>query len=72
MLHFIAFMESIQQQFEHVVNMWQMNPHFPEEGIGPDVLYDSGVLSTVDGGYYFCPPGLKNKDDFFGSAMFVD
>ncbi len=28
-LHFMAFMKSIQHQFEHVTNMWQMNPGFP-------------------------------------------
>jgi deferrochelatase/peroxidase EfeB len=38
-LHFIAFMKSIQQQFEHVV-----------AGNGIDALYASGVLSTIDGG----------------------
>jgi DNA invertase Pin-like site-specific DNA recombinase len=43
-------MKSIQQQFEHVVNMWQMNPDFPIAGNGIDALYASGVLSTIDGG----------------------
>ena len=50
--------------------MWQMNPDFPVKGIGKDALYAAGVLSTIDGGYYFCPPGLKSKDDFFGRDMF--
>jgi deferrochelatase/peroxidase EfeB len=71
-LHFMAFMKSIPQQFEHIVNMWQMNPDFPVPKTGPDALYARGVLSTIDGGYYFCPPGLKTKDDFFGSGMFID
>ena len=70
-LHFIAFMKSIQQQFEHVTNMWQMNPDFPVPGIGRDALYERGVLSTVDGGYYFCPPGLAREGDYFGSGMFA-
>jgi deferrochelatase/peroxidase EfeB len=48
--HFIAFMKSIQQQFDHVVNMWQTNPDFPIAGNGIDALYASGVLSTIDGG----------------------
>ena len=69
-LQFLAFMKSIQQQFEHVVNMWQMNPDFPEKDTGVDALYANEILSNVDGGYYFCPPGLKYKDDFFGSGMF--
>ncbi len=69
-LQFIAFMKNIQQQFEHVTNMWQMNENFPVEGTGIDALYHHQILSTVDGGYYFCPPGLKDKDDFFGSEMF--
>lgn len=71
-LQFIAFMSSIQRQFEHIVNMWQMNPDFPEPGTGVDALYGSGVLSTIDGGYYFCPPGLRDANDYFGSGMFGD
>jgi deferrochelatase/peroxidase EfeB len=71
-LQFLALMKSIPQQFEHIVNMWQMNPDFPILKTGPDALYARGVLSTIDGGYYFCPPGLKTKDDFFGSGMFID
>jgi deferrochelatase/peroxidase EfeB len=70
-LHFMAFMKNIQQQFEHVVNMWQMNPDFPVPGTGVDALYAKGILSTIDGGYYFCPPGLKDRNDYFGSGMFV-
>jgi deferrochelatase/peroxidase EfeB len=70
-LQFLAFMKSIQQQFEHVVNMWQMNPDFPVKGTGVDALYANGILSTIDGGYYFCPPGLKNEADYFGSGIFV-
>ncbi|HYI39955.1 MAG TPA: Dyp-type peroxidase [Allosphingosinicella sp.] len=68
-LHFVAFMKNIQQQFEHVTNMWQMNPDFPAPGAGLDVLYAKGILSTVDGGYYFCPPGLKDESDYFASGM---
>jgi deferrochelatase/peroxidase EfeB len=69
-LHFMAFMKSIQRQFEHIVNMWQMNPDFPVPGTGVDALYASGVLSTVEGGYYFCPPGLHHERDFLGSGLF--
>lgn len=69
-LHFVAFMKNIQQQFEHVTNMWQMNPDFPLPNTGIDALYARGVLSTVDGGYYFCPPGLRHADDFFASGLF--
>jgi deferrochelatase/peroxidase EfeB len=71
-LQFLAFMKNIQQQFEHVVNMWQMNPNFPIAGTGVDALYANGILSTIDGGYYFCPPGLKRAKDFFGSGMFSE
>ncbi|HYC28689.1 MAG TPA: Dyp-type peroxidase, partial [Chitinophagaceae bacterium] len=69
-LHFMAYMKSIQRQFEHVTNMWQMNPDFPVPGTGIDALYAKGVLQTVDGGYYFCPPAPKDKDDFIGSGLF--
>ncbi|MET0752833.1 MAG: Dyp-type peroxidase [Pyrinomonadaceae bacterium] len=69
-LIFMAFMKSIQQQFEHVTNMWQMNPNFPQEGTGIDALYAKGVLQTINGGYYFCPPAPKDENDFIGSGLF--
>ncbi|WP_316846513.1 Dyp-type peroxidase [Pedobacter psychrodurus] len=69
-LHFLAFMKSIQDQFEHVTNMWQMNPNFPVEGTGVDALYAKGVLKSIDGGYYFCPPGVRDENDFIGSGLF--
>lgn len=69
-LHFIAYMKSIQQQFEHVTNMWQMNEDFPVPGTGKDALYEKGVLKTLTGGYYFCPPAPVNENDFLGSGMF--
>jgi deferrochelatase/peroxidase EfeB len=28
-------------------------------------------ISPVGGGYFFCPPGLKSQDDYFGSGMFA-
>jgi deferrochelatase/peroxidase EfeB len=66
-LHFLAFMESIQHQFEHVTNMWQMNPDFPVPGAGVDALFALGVLETIDGGYYFCPPA---DSEYLGAGMF--
>lgn len=69
-LQFVAFMKSIQQQFEHVTNMWQMNPDFPVPGTGNDVLFEKGILSVIDGGYYFCPPGLRKAGDFIGAPLF--
>lgn len=69
-LQFVAFMKSIQQQFEHVVNMWQLNPDFPVPNAGIDALYANNILETLDGGYYFCPPGLTSSDDYFASGLF--
>ncbi|MDB2439460.1 Dyp-type peroxidase [Hellea sp.] len=69
-LQFLAFMKSIQQQFEHVVNMWQLNPDFPVQGAGIDALYANNILETLDGGYYFCPPGLASPKDYFASGLF--
>ncbi|HEV7642765.1 MAG TPA: Dyp-type peroxidase [Pyrinomonadaceae bacterium] len=69
-LHFVAYMKSILQQFEHVTNMWQMNPDFPQKGTGIDALFAKGVLKTISGGYYFCPPAPENKEDFIGSGLF--
>ena len=69
-LHFIAYMRSIRSQFEHVATMWQFNPNFPEPNTGLDSLYQREILSTADGGYYFCPPGIRDKSDFVGSGLF--
>ncbi|WP_254513667.1 Dyp-type peroxidase [Anatilimnocola floriformis] len=74
-LHFLAFMRSIREQFEHVATMWQFNPNFPRRGTGIDAMYAEydgkpPTLSTLDGGYYFCPPGITEKDDFVGSGLF--
>ncbi|MDK1494079.1 Dyp-type peroxidase [Sinorhizobium sp. 7-81] len=69
-LQFVAFMKSIQQQFEHVTNMWQMNPDFPVSGTGIDVMFANEILSVIDGGYYFCPPGLRKPGDYIGAPLF--
>lgn len=69
-LNFIAFMRSIREQFEYVATMWQMNPDFPVKGTGIDALYAHNILSTIYGGYYFCPPAPLDKNDFIGSALF--
>ena len=71
-LQFVAYMKNIQQQFEHVTNMWQMNEDFPVPGTGIDALYAKEVLKTIDGGYYFCPPAPQNRQDFLGSGMFQE
>jgi deferrochelatase/peroxidase EfeB len=68
-LNFIAFMRNIREQFEYVATMWQMNPDFPVKGTGIDALYAHHILSTIYGGYYFCPPAPRNKHDFIGSVL---
>ncbi len=68
-LNFIAFMRNIREQFEYVATMWQMNPDFPVKGTGIDALYAHNILSTIYGGYYFCPPAPRNRNDFIGSAL---
>lgn len=70
-LQFLAFMKNIKQQFEWATQMWQMNPDFPVPGTGIDALFAEGILSTMAGGYYFCPPGRRSTDDFIGSELFV-
>lgn len=69
-LLFLGFMHDLQKQFEWPVNNWQLNPDFPVPGTGIDALYDRGVLSNVDGGFYFCPASATDADDFLGSALF--
>ncbi|GEP50931.1 hypothetical protein FNO01nite_16030 [Flavobacterium noncentrifugens] len=70
-LLFLAFTRNLRKQFEWPVESWQTNPDFPEPGTGIDIMYGSGVLSNVSGGYYFCPPSFMNdKDAFLGMALF--
>jgi deferrochelatase/peroxidase EfeB len=69
-LLFLAFMKSIKQQFEWPVQIWQTNPDFPIPGTGVDALYANGIISTIGGGYYFCPPAPNGKTDFLGSVLF--
>ncbi|BBO30448.1 Dyp-type peroxidase [Lacipirellula parvula] len=69
-LLFLAFMHDLRKQFEWAVNNWQLNPDFPLKGTGIDALYGRGILSNIDGGYYFCPPSPKGSEGFAGSALF--
>jgi deferrochelatase/peroxidase EfeB len=69
-LHFLAYMRSLRKQFEWVTQMWQMNPDFPSPGAGEDALFAKGILSTVGGGYYFCPPAARGRNAFLGSGLF--
>ncbi len=69
-LLFLGFMRNLRKQFEWPVQNWQTNPDFPVPGTGIDALYGSGVLSNVDGGYYFCPAAATSPDDFVGSGLF--
>jgi deferrochelatase/peroxidase EfeB len=70
-LRFFAFMKSIQQQFEHVANMWQLNPDFPVPNTGIDRLYDDEIFTTLGGGYYFCPPAPVSESDYLASGLFA-
>jgi deferrochelatase/peroxidase EfeB len=69
-LNFIACMRNIREQFEYVATMGQMNVDFPVKGTGIDALYAHKILSTIYGGYYFCPPAPRDERDFIGSALF--
>lgn len=69
-LHFVAYMRSILEQFEHVTQMWQTNPDFPVPGTGMDVLFAKGIIEATSGGYYFCPPSPKVDEKFLGEAIF--
>ena len=69
-LHFVAFMRSITRQFEHVVQMWQTNPDFPVPGTGIDILHREKIIQAISGGYYFCPPTIREGQKFIGEALF--
>lgn len=54
-LLFISFGRTLSTQFEFIFRAWMRNPNFPNEGAGPDRLFqfENRVLA---GGYYFVPP----------------
>lgn len=68
-LQFLAFMRNLQEQFDWVTRMWQMNPDFPIVGAGIDAMYANQILETVGGGYYFCPPAPQGRKAFLGSRL---
>lgn len=70
-LLFLAFMHDLRNQFEWVVQNWQLNPDFPQRGTGIDRLYGNNVLVNLTGGYYFCPPAPSGVNGFLGSALFA-
>lgn len=67
-LHFLGYMRSLRDQFEWIVQQWQTNPDFPRRGAGMDVMYREGILSAIDGGYYFCPPA-EGGTHYIGERM---
>lgn len=63
-------MSALRKQFEWPVQSWQTDPDFPSPGTGIDVMFSSGVLSNISGGYYFCPPAVNGAEDFLAYAIF--
>jgi len=60
-VHHLSFARNLTRQYEWRVQMWQMNPNFPTNHTGTDLLYDPrGGASNVGGGYYFVP-GILNQ-----------
>jgi deferrochelatase/peroxidase EfeB len=56
-LNFVSFQASLDQ-FDVILNDWIMNPHFPSEGVGRDVLLDPnrGIVTFEKIGFFFVPP----------------
>jgi Dyp-type peroxidase family len=63
-LHFVSFQAS-PDQFEVVLQRWMLNPRFPADGAGPDLLFSSGMVSLERGGLFFVPP---HDQRYLGSA----
>lgn len=65
-LHFVSFQASANQ-FEVVLQRWMLNPRFPADGTGPDLLFGSGLISLERGGLFFVPP---YDGHFLGAPLF--
>jgi deferrochelatase/peroxidase EfeB len=69
-LHHLSFARNLLAQYEWPVQMWQMNPDFPEPGTGLDALYrPEGGAANVGGGYYFMPRAA-GRDGYFARELF--
>ncbi len=53
-LIFIAFARTISTQFEFVFRAWMRNENFPNQGSGPDRIFEF-EKAVLAGGYYFVP-----------------
>jgi Dyp-type peroxidase family len=65
-LHFVSFQAS-PDQFEVVLERWMLNPRFPTDGTGPDLLFGSGLVSLERGGMFFVPPHDRR---YVGAPLF--
>jgi Dyp-type peroxidase family len=56
-LNFASFQANLDR-FDTVLNDWMLSPNFPEDGAGPDALFDPHLgLTTIERmGLYFVPP----------------
>jgi Dyp-type peroxidase family len=62
-LLFLAYMTSIQRQFEFVMTDWANDKNFHIAGAGADALLSGNWIEPTGGGYYFAPPisALQNE-----------
>lgn len=65
-LHFVSFQAS-PDQFEVVLQRWMLNPRFPIDGAGADLLFGNGTVSLERGGLFFVPPHDRR---FLGAKLF--
>lgn len=65
-LHFVSFQASVDQ-FEVVLQRWMLNPRFPGDGAGADLLFGNGLVQLERGGLFFVPPHDRR---FLGARLF--
>lgn len=57
----------LPDRFEVVFQRWMLDPRFPTDGAGADLLFGNGMVSLEQGSLFFAPPHDRR---FLGASLF--